>query len=120
MKKLHKYWENNIKSNYKKISSIIGDMLVGVLGILFVGIKIGFDATTIIIMIIFVVKPYIFNTINIVFKGEKADLEAELARQNKQLEYAQEISEYRCQLAARDGNIPEAIKANKDWNDANG
>lgn len=33
--------------------------------------------------------------------------------------YQREIAEYRCQLAARDGKVPDAICSTKDWNDSN-
>lgn len=51
------------------------------------------------------------------------DLNEELHQQKEdfleKLGYEREIAEYRCQLAARDGEVPEAIERNKDWNDSN-
>lgn len=37
----------------------------------------------------------------------------------EKMENQREIWEYKCQLAARDGKVPEALIANKGWRDAN-
>jgi len=37
----------------------------------------------------------------------------------KKLENEREINEYRCQLAAKNSKVPDAIIANKGWNDSN-
>jgi len=51
------------------------------------------------------------------------DLNEELHKQKEnfleKIGYEREIAEYRCQLAARDGKVPDAIESNKDWNDSN-
>lgn len=51
------------------------------------------------------------------------DLNEQLHKQKEnfleKLGYEREIAEYRCQLAARDGKVPDAIESNKDWNDKN-
>lgn len=51
------------------------------------------------------------------------DLTEQIARIRRDFmreqKYEREISEYRCQLAARDGKVPEAVISNCDWNEAN-
>lgn len=51
------------------------------------------------------------------------DLNEQLHKQKEsfleKLGYEREIAEYRCQIAARDGKVPDAIESNKDWNDSN-
>ncbi len=81
-------------------------------------------------MIVINIKTFTTILVSLVFKGELQEVTTKLTTQNQdlvnQLEkeksmsgYIRELSEYRVQLAARDGKVPDAIIHNKDWNDAN-
>jgi len=116
---LRKYWQNNVKKNMKKISANIGDIVITLVTIGMVTLKGGIDFMTMIIMMLFAVKPFLFTYLNLVFKGETDDLITINSQLVQQLKYDREISEYKIQLAAIKGSQEKAVKANMDWNDAN-
>ena len=111
--------KENVSKNTQKLLAIVGDIAIGVISAILYGITASLTWTVILILIVFTVKPYIFNYINIVFKGEMEEFNQENIKLRKQLEYIREISEYRCVLAAKTGDIPEAVIATKDWNESN-
>lgn len=103
----------------KKISANIGDIVITLVTIGMVTLKGGIDFMTMIIMMLFAVKPFLFTYLNLVFKGETDDLITINSQLVQQLKYDREISEYKIQLAAIKGSQEKAVKANMDWNDAN-
>lgn len=136
---LKKYWEDNVRKHVKLISGILGDVLIKIFTILLYSLKADLDTAVFLYVLLFGISPYIILFINIVFKGEtqQKDLEIQklqidnawkdkiisLQRSNDELvtrlQYKNEIAEYRCLLAAKEGKVPDAVIANKDWNDTN-
>ena len=116
---LREYWQENIKTNIKKISAVLGDIIMGVIIVALYAAKSGIEITTMLMMMALSIRPYLFQSINLVFKGEKVDLAQSNMQLREKLSHLREISEYKIGLAAAKGGIPDAIKANKTWNDTN-
>ena len=109
--KLVEYWQSNIKTNYKKISAIIGSMLIMVLGLLFYGIRTGLDFFSIGMTIIFALNPFITILINIMFKGESELKDREIGLLTQELKFAREISEWQLKVVA--------LRSSADWDKYN-
>lgn len=119
LKTLSDFWQENIKKNLNKISVIIGDLIITIFAILLFAVKAELDAVSLLIMVLFAIKPYFNTYINIVFKGE-ADMERlENLQLKQQIANDREISEYKILIASHTGKVENGIIANKDWNDAN-
>lgn len=116
---LREYWQDNIKSNIQKISAVLGDIIMGMIIVALYAIKSGIDLSTMLMMMALTIRPYIFQSINLVFKGEKVDLEHDNLKLRENLIHERELAEYKITLAAAKGQVPEAVKANKDWIDTN-
>jgi len=116
---LTKYWQENIRKNLRKISVIIGDIIITIFTIMLFTVKADLDIFTFGIMILFAIKPYFNTYISLVFKGE-ADMQALENTQLKQtIVYDREIAEYRVILAAKNGKVDNSVIATKEWNNAN-
>lgn len=113
------YWQNNIKVNMKKISAILGDVIITVITVMLFAAKSELDAIATMMMIIMAVKPFIVMYVNLVFKGETEDVTKLNMQLTQKLAYTQELAEYQIKVAAMEGKIPEAVIANKVWNDTN-
>jgi hypothetical protein len=93
----------------------MGDMISGALAVMFYGITAELALTVVIVMEIFILRPYIYTAIALIFKGEIDGKNEENVVLKRDLFYEMDISELRCQLAARDGSVPEARRATIDW-----
>ena len=109
--KIVAYWKENIATNYKKISAILGSMLIMIIGLLLYGFKIGLDIYTVLMTIVFAINPFLTILINIMFKGESEIKDRDIALLTKELEYQRDISEWQLQVVA--------LKASADWNKYN-
>ena len=109
--KLLQYWQENIATNYKKISAILGSMLIMIIGLLLYGFKIGLDIYTVLMTIVFAINPFLTILINIMFKGESEIKDRDIALLTKELEYQRNLSEWQLQVVA--------LKASADWNKYN-
>ena len=109
--KLLAYWQENIATNYKKISAILGSMLIMIIGLLLYGFKIGLDIYTVLMTIVFAINPFLTILINIMFKGESEIKDRDIALLTKELEYQRNLSEWQLQVVA--------LKASADWNKYN-
>ena len=65
--KLVEYWKENIATNYKKISAILGSMLIMVIGLTIYGARTGLDLLTILMTVVFAINPFLTILINIIF-----------------------------------------------------
>lgn len=144
--KVFDYWKHNIKKNYKKISATIGDIALTTFTILLFSGKSGLGLTSTLFILVMALKPFITLYINIITKGETDDKDKELIKQDKekailqrenqwlkaeqrlirenkllkrQCEFERDYSELKAQLAARDGKVPEGLKAATTWDEAN-
>lgn len=108
---LLKYWKENIKTNYKKISAIFGSMIIMVLGLVFYGIRTGLDFFSIGMTIIFALNPFITILINIMFKGESELKDREIGLLTQELKFAREISEWQLKVVA--------LRSSADWDKYN-
>ena len=109
--KLLLYWQENIATNYKKISAILGSMLIMIIGLLLYGFKIGLDIYTVLMTIVFAINPFLTILINIMFKGESEIKDRDIALLTKELEYQRDLSEWQLKVVA--------LKASADWNKYN-
>lgn len=136
---LRDYWRENIQKNLKKISATIGDIIITTFTVILFAWKSNLDAISALFITIMALRPYITLYVNLITKGEASDAEKELittqaqlnalksqaanitAQQElkQQLSYERELAEFRVQLAAAKGEVPEAVKYNKDWVDTN-
>ena len=98
--KITNYWKNNIQDNVKKISAIIGDMLITFIALILYIVSEGFDFITGFIVIVFSLKSYLTLYINIVFKGDAEIKDQQILDLRTQLNYHQEVAGYQIQLAA--------------------
>jgi len=89
------------------------------LAIVFLGMRLGLDWLLILIILEVSLEPFIIVWMRVVFTGEMAATEVEKRILQEQLGYEREIAEYRIQLAAKSGEVENAIRANKDFNDSN-
>jgi len=109
--KLLAYWQENIATNYKKISAILGSMLIMIIGLGLYGVRTGLDLLTILMTIVFAINPFLTILINIMFKGESEIKDRDIALLTKELEYQRNLSEWQLQVVA--------LKASADWNKYN-
>jgi len=109
--KIVAYWKENIATNYKKISAILGSMLIMIIGLLLYGFKIGLDIYTVLMTIVFAINPFLTILINIMFKGESEIKDRDIALLTKELEYQRDLSEYQLQVVA--------LRSSADWNKYN-
>lgn len=117
--KLRRFWEENVRKNVKILSWIIGEVIVTIFTVIFYCIRAELDAITTSIVLVFGVAPYIRIQVYFIFKGEIRTLKSQLIEEHRLRVYERDIAEYRCVLAARDGKVPEAIIANRDWYEFN-
>lgn len=113
------YWKSNIKDNIKKISAIIGDMIITFIALMLYVFSEGFDFVSAFIIIAFSLKSYLTLYINIVFKGDSAIKDQAIMDLQTQLNYHQEIAGYQIQLAAVKGEVPKTVMNVYDWNEIN-
>lgn len=113
------FWKANIQKNLKLISALISLIISKIIGVVFLGIRLGLDPLLILIMLLFVLEPFIYIWLRIIFTGEISATQTELELIKNQLKQEQTIAEYRVMLAARTGEIIEALKATDDWNKTN-
>jgi len=109
--KLVEYWKENITTNYKKISAILGSMLIMVIGLTIYGARTGLDLLTILMTVVFAINPFLTILINIMFKGETEIKDRDIALLKKELEYQRDLSEYQLQVVA--------LRSSADWNKYN-
>ena len=109
--KLVEYWKTNIATNYKKISAILGSMLIMVIGLGIYGARIGLDLLTILMTVVFAINPFLTILINIMFKGESEVKDREIGMLKQELLYARDITEYQLKIVA--------LKATADWDKYN-
>jgi len=109
--KLVEYWKENIATNYKKISAILGSMLIMVIGLTIYGARTGLDLLTILMTVVFAINPFLTILINIMFKGETEIKDRDIALLKKELEYQRDLSEYQLQVVA--------LRSSADWNKYN-
>ena len=109
--KLVEYWKENIATNYKKISAILGSMLIMVIGLTIYGARTGLDLLTILMTVVFAINPFLTILINIMFKGESEIKDRDIALLKKELEYQRDLSEYQLQVVA--------LRSSADWNKYN-
>jgi len=105
--KLVEYWEANIKTNYKKISAILGSIIVMVIGLAIYGFRTGLDLLTILMTIVFAVNPFLTVLINIMFKGESELKDREIGLLTQELKFARDLTEWQLKVVA--------LKASADW-----
>ena len=116
---LKQYWEANVKKNIKKISALMGDIIITIFSVLLIGIRTELDWIIILLWVVYAVKPFLTMYVNLVFKGDVSELNQHNIQLNQQLLYERDIAEYRCILAAAKGEVPAAIMANRNWVEAN-
>ena len=109
--KLVEYWQSNIATNYKKISAILGSMIIMIIGLSIYGVRTELDILTILMTVVFAINPFLTILINIMFKGETEIKDRDIALLKKELVYQRDISEYQLQVVA--------LKASADWNKYN-
>jgi len=109
--KLVEYWKTNIATNYKKISAILGSMLIMVIGLGIYGARTGLDLLTILMTVVFAINPFLTILINIMFKGESEVKDREIGMLKQELLYARDITEYQLKIVA--------LKATADWDKYN-
>ena len=109
--KLLAYWQENIATNYKKISAILGSMLIMIIGLGLYGVRTGLDLLTILMTIVFAINPFLTILINIMFKGESEVKDREIGMLKQELLYARDITEYQLKIVA--------LKATADWDKYN-
>ncbi|MCK5610024.1 hypothetical protein KAR91_49580 [Candidatus Pacearchaeota archaeon] len=111
--------DENIRKNLKKIVALFGDALLTAFAVVLFAMKAELDIVSTIMFALFAFKPYVTHYVNLVFKGEagEAILENNILRQ--ELGYQRELSGWELKVAAMNNSAPNAVKANKDWNDAN-
>ena len=109
--KLLAYWQENIATNYKKISAILGSMLIMIIGLGLYGVRTGLDLLTILMTIVFAINPFLTILINIMFKGESEVKDREIGMLKQELLYARDITEYQLKIVA--------FKATADWDKYN-
>ena len=109
--KLVEYWKANIATNYKKISAVMGSMILMVMGLVIYGAKADLDLLTIAMTVVCAINPFLTILINIMFKGESEIKDRDIALLKKELEYQRDISEYQLKTVA--------LKASADWNKYN-
>jgi len=119
MSTLKTFWEENVRKNIKKISWIIGEAIVTIMTVLLFASRAKLDVVSTVMMLVFSMAPYVRMYIEIIFKGEVQEITAQLIEEQRLRLYEREIAEYRCILAARDGKVPEAVIANRDWYELN-
>lgn len=107
--------KKNYKKNSKKLNAIIADIITTVVGLVFFGLRVQLDWLIIGIIILYNIKPYLFNYINLVFKGEIGDVEKQLEQERKRNEYLQSIAEHKIKIAAMTGNEEQSIMSNEEW-----
>ena len=108
---LVEYWKTNIATNYKKISAVMGSMILMVLGLIIYGAKANLDILTISMTVVCATNPFLTILINIMFKGESEIKDRDIALLTKELEYQRDISEWQLKAVA--------LKASADWNKYN-
>jgi len=111
--------KNNVKKNAKKLAGILGDIVSSVFVVSLFAVQGQVTLVTGLAMILFAVKPFVYTYITLVFKNESENLIIENDLLKQQLAYVREIAEYRVQIAAKNGRIPETILENETWNEAN-
>jgi len=105
--KLVEYWQMNISTNYKKISAILGSMLITIMSLLLFGFRTGLDIIVILITIVSALNPFLMVLVSIVFKGESELKDRDISQLKQTMVHEREISEYKLQLIG--------LQANADW-----
>lgn len=113
------YWKQNIENNLKTISALIFIIVSKMLGIIFLGLRLGLDWLLIFIILEVSLEPFIIVWLRVIFTGEVAASEVEKRILQEQLAYERELSEYKVRLAGYTGKVDDSIRANKDWTDTN-
>lgn len=123
-----------IKNNYKKtatvIATAIGETIMKLWSIAIFSFKLGLDFQSTMFFILMTMTPYMSIIVNSLFKGETKDAEVEnkileVKRQSQAREARRMFREMRdymevcATLAARDGMVPEAIRATDKWLESN-
>lgn len=129
-RKKSKSVSGEIKKNYRKhaavITAAIGETLLKSWSIIIFCIKIGLDVNTSLFFLLMSLTPYLSIIVNAVFKGETKDVEVEnkilkakeSSRESQESLFYTQMRDYAevcCQLAARDGKVPEAIHYTNTW-----
>lgn len=109
--KLVEYWRSNVSINYKRISAILGSMIITIMSLAIYGIRTGLDFLTILMTITASMQPFIIILISIVFKGESELKDKQISLLKQDLVHNRDISEYKLQVVA--------LKASADWNKYN-
>lgn len=109
--RLWEYWRANISVNYKKISAILGSMVITVMGLTIYGVRTDLDVYSILMTIIFAMQPFLTILINLMFKGESELKDKQIILLKQDLIHNREVSEYKLQLVA--------LKATADWDKYN-
>ena len=122
-----------ISKNYKKtatvITAAIGETILKSWSIIIFCLKLDLDLQTTIYFLLMSLTPYLSIVVNALFRGETKDMEVEnkilTERENSRKErdnlfYTQvrDYNEVCCQLAARDGKVPEAIYYTNNWKES--
>ena len=117
--KLTDYWKENITQNIKKISAIMGNMVINMLAIIIFVIKEGYVWSEALLIIVLAMQPFFYLYVSIVFKGESELKDHEIMQLTQKLYYERELAEYRTQIAAKDGKVPGVVVSVADWNEVN-
>jgi hydroxylamine reductase (hybrid-cluster protein) len=119
-----------IKKNYRKTAAVItagiGETILKCWSVLIFCIKIGLDGYSMIFFLATSLTPYLTIIVNSLFKGETKDVEVQNQILKERLKMQEVDSLQRwiqtrdyyevvAQLAARDGKVPDAIKATNNW-----
>lgn len=138
---MKKYIEENIQKNVKVIAFSIGEIIVKSYTLFLTGFRLGLVMEVILIFWLMSMTPYLNYVVDAIFKGEAKDFETKTKIQESQLQQKDELyrtridqhiknsklmteimrsfTEMSCQLAARDNEVPEAIKGNAIWEQFN-
>lgn len=132
-------WKYNVKSNYRFISAILGDILISMIIVLFYVLNFGWNPSLFTFCTLMAVKPYLIMIVSVVSKGEvkRLQIEYNLSQEREKhlreklvweqeknsmiskLNYEREIAEWRVQVAGLTGKPVDSIKATYKWNEAN-
>ena len=105
--KLVEYWKTNVATNYKKISAILGSMLITILSLILYGFRTGLDLFTILMTVVTALNPFLIILISIVFRGESELKDKEIIQLKQNAIHDRQIAEYKIQLIG--------LQANADW-----
>lgn len=138
-KTLPQVWKSNIRSNYKLISAIMGDILISMIIVMFYMMNFGWNISLFLFTTLMAIKPYLIMIVSIFSKGEVKSLQIEynLSQEREKhlrekliweqekntmltkAQYEREIAEWRVQVAALTSKPIESIKQTAKWNEKN-